>query len=88
MDKYSDGTVLDVDALIAADSVTVASNNIAEVRGTLYTGAGASIGVPSQQSVASQIYAELTIDNVTGMTAIAGKIRLEVVYTDEGPTDN
>lgn len=86
LDKYSDGTAIDADGLIDATdgALTIASNDIAEPRGNMKVGSNAAL-VPNVDigADAGQLYAALVIDDVTGMTAAAGKVRIVVEYLDE-----
>lgn len=110
LDKYSDGTAIDADGLIDATdgALTIASNDIAQPRGSYLRGNAAALisnyqydgdatGAPvdvtyveatSIGADAGQLYALLTIDDVTGMTAIAGKVRIIVEYLDERASGN
>ena len=104
LDKATDGTALDVDGLIDAvdGALTIASNDIAEPKGswlkgwsadlvgnTLYDGddTGAPLATTTGEnisigSVAGQLTAKLVIDDITDMTAVAGKVRFIVAYMD------
>lgn len=86
LDKYSDGTAIDADGLIDATdgALTIASFDIAEPRGTVLVGSNAAL-VPNVDigAAAGQLYAALVIDNITNMTAVAGKVRIVVEYLDE-----
>lgn len=85
--EQSDGTDIDLDGLIDATdgALTIASNDIANARGTMFVGSNAAL-VPNVSigSAAGELYGLLTIDDVTGMTAVAGKVRLVVEYLPEG----
>ena len=95
--EQADGTDIDLDGLLDATdgALTIASNNIAESRGEYKLGGSAALvpdygtaATPGETTsignAAGELYALLTIDNVTGMTAAAGKFRVVVEYIDEG----
>lgn len=96
--EQADGTAIDIDGLIDATdgALTIASNDIAEPRGS-YTIGGSAALVPDYGTAATpgetvsigsangELTATLTIDDITGMTAIAGKVRIVVQYIPEGP---
>lgn len=86
LDKYSDGTAIDADGLIDATdgALTIASNDIAEPRGTVLIGSNAAL-VPNVSIGADdgQLYCVLVINDITDMTAAAGKFRIVVEYIDE-----
>lgn len=86
LDKYSDGTVIDADGLMDATdgALTIASNDIAEPRGSVLVGVAALVPNVSVGADTAQVYAALAVDDITGMTALAGKIRILVEYIDEG----
>lgn len=85
--EQADGTAIDVDGLIDATdgALTIASNDIAEPRGTVLVGSNAAL-VPNVSigSAAGELTAKLVIDNITDMTAVAGKVRIIVEYMPEG----
>jgi hypothetical protein len=85
LDKLSDGTAIDADGLIDATdgALTIASTNIAEAVGSVLTGSNAAL-VPNVDIGADdgQLYVAVAIDDVTGMTAIAGKFHVVVEYED------
>jgi len=103
--EQADGTDIDLDGLLDATdgALTIASNDIAQARGTYLMGNSAALirnfqydgdatGDPvdvtqvelvSIGANAGELYALLTIDDVTNMTAVAGKIVIEVEYVPE-----
>lgn len=85
--EQADGTAIDVDGLIDATDgdLTVTSNNIAEPRGTVLVGSNAAL-VPNVSigSAAGELTAKLVINDITNMTAVAGKVRIIVEYMPEG----
>lgn len=97
--EQADGTDIDLDGLIDATDgdLTIASNNIAEPRGNYLQGGSAAL-VPDYGSAATpgetvsiganagELYVLLTIDDITDMTAAAGKVRIVVEYLGEGST--
>lgn len=95
--EQADGTDIDLDGLLDATdgALTIASNDIAQPRGSYRQGGSAAL-VPDYGTAATpgetvsiganagELYALLAIDDVTGMTDIAGKIRILVEYLPEG----
>jgi len=103
--EQADGTDIDLDGLLDATdgALTIASNDIAQPRGSYLMGnaaalirnfqydgdtTGAPVDVTQVELVsiganAGELYVLLTIDDVTDMTAVAGKISIEVEYVPE-----
>ena len=93
----SPGTVVDVDGLMDATdgALTIAANDVAEPRGN-YRQGGAAALVPDYGTAATpgetvsiganpaEVTAILVINDITGMTAAAGKVRIIVEYIEEG----
>jgi hypothetical protein len=95
--EQADGTAIDVDGLIDATdgALTIAANDIAEPRGSYLQGGSAALvpdygtaATPGETvsigAAAGELTAKVVIDDVTGMTAIAGKLRIVVEYMPEG----
>lgn len=81
--QQSDGTEIDNDGLIDATDgdLTIASNDIAEPKGTVLVGSNAAL-VPNVDigANAGELVAKLVIDDVTDMTAVSGVVRILVEY--------
>ena len=96
--EQADGTAIDVDGLIDATdgALTIAANDNAQPRGSYLQGGSAAL-VPDYGTAATpaetvsiganagELTAKVVIDNITDMTAIAGKIRIVVEYIPEAP---
>jgi len=86
--EEADGTAVDVDGLIDATdgALTIASNDIADARGTVLVGSNAAL-VPNVDigGEDGELVATLVINDITDMTAVAGKIRILVEYIIPAP---
>lgn len=92
-----DGTDIDLDGLIDATdgALTIVSNDWVEARGVYFQGGSAAL-VPDYGTAATpaetvsigaepgNLYVLLTINDITGMTAITGTLKFMVEYLPEG----
>lgn len=95
--EQNDGTTIDLDGLIDATdgALTITSNDIAEARGSYVQGGSAAL-VPDYGTAATpaetvsiganaaNLYSALVIDDITGMTAVSGTVKIVVEYLPEG----